>query len=96
MSLSLIHLDRMWKEVALKCDFIGIGVQKSATTWVYRVLEDHPNVQVSFPKELDFFSRTQNFDRGFLGITIILIQKGHLKSAYLAKYHHLILTAKTL
>lgn len=46
----------------MKSDFIGIGVQKSASTWVYRVLEDHPEVTVSQPKELDFFSN--NFDKG--------------------------------
>lgn len=48
----------------MKCNFIGIGVQKAATTWVYSVLEDHPDVSVSFPKELDFFSREQNYFRG--------------------------------
>lgn len=40
----------------MKCNFLGIGVQKSASTWVYRVLEDHPQFAVSNPKELDFFS----------------------------------------
>lgn len=43
-------------------NFIGIGVQKSATTWIYRVLEDHPEVSCSQPKELNFFSR--NFGKG--------------------------------
>ena len=46
----------------MKCNFIGIGVQKSASTWVYRVLEDHPEASVSTPKELDFFS--DNFNKG--------------------------------
>lgn len=36
--------------------FIGIGVQKCATTWVYEVLAEHPQIGVSRPKELDFFS----------------------------------------
>ena len=47
----------------MKCNFIGIGVQKSASTWVYRVLEDHPEASMSTPKELDFFS--ENFNKGF-------------------------------
>lgn len=46
----------------MKCNFIGIGVQKSASTWVYRVLEDHPEASMSTPKELDFFS--DNFNKG--------------------------------
>jgi len=43
--------------------FIGIGAQKCASTWVYRILEDHPEVWVSDRKELDFFSLY--YDRGF-------------------------------
>ncbi len=46
----------------MKCNFIGIGVQKAASTWIYRVLEDHPEVVVSQPKELDFFS--YNYEKG--------------------------------
>ena len=47
----------------MKPNFIGIGAQKCATTWVYRVLEDHPAALLSDPKELHFFS--SNFDRGY-------------------------------
>lgn len=47
----------------MKPDFIGIGAQKCATTWLYRVLEDHPQAALSQPKELHFFSAY--FDRGF-------------------------------
>jgi len=43
--------------------FIGIGAQKCASSWVYKVLEDHPEVGVSQPKELDFFS--YYYDRGY-------------------------------
>lgn len=42
---------------------LGIGAQKCASTWVYQVLSDHPQVFVSTPKELDFFSCF--YDRGF-------------------------------
>jgi len=41
--------------------FIGIGVQKCASTWIHRILEDHPQVSVSSPKELDFFSYHYHF-----------------------------------
>lgn len=44
-------------------NFIGIGGQKCASTWIYDILADHPEVLLSRAKELDFFS---NFwDRGF-------------------------------
>lgn len=40
----------------MKPNYIGIGAQKCASTWVHRILEDHPEAGVSEPKELDFFS----------------------------------------
>lgn len=36
--------------------FIGIGAQKCASTWLFEILRDHPEVLLSNPKELDFFS----------------------------------------
>ena len=46
-----------------KPTFVGIGAQKCASTWLYRVLQDHPDVYVSEEKELNFFS--YHFDRGY-------------------------------
>lgn len=36
--------------------FIGLGAQKCASTWIHTVLDDHPQVFHSEPKELDYFS----------------------------------------
>lgn len=47
----------------MKPTFIGIGAQKAATSWLHGVLGNHPDVFVSEPKELDFFS--YYFDRGY-------------------------------
>lgn len=47
----------------LQATFIGIGAQKSATTWLYGVLQQCPDVRVSDDKEVDFFS--YYFDRGY-------------------------------
>ncbi len=49
-----------------RVDFIGIGAQKSATTWIFRVLEEHPDIRCnSGPdnKELNFFNH--NFEKGY-------------------------------
>lgn len=46
-----------------KPTFIGIGAQKAATTWIYDVLSDHPDVGLSESKEVDFFSR--HYDKGY-------------------------------
>ena len=43
--------------------FVGIGAQKCASTWIYDVLRDHPQVRLSECKELDFFS--YHYDRGY-------------------------------
>lgn len=43
--------------------FVGIGAQKCASSWLYRVLEHHPEVGVSREKEVDFFSH--RFDHGY-------------------------------
>lgn len=42
---------------------IGIGAQKCASSWVHSVLGAHPQIGVSDPKEVDFFS--YHFDRGY-------------------------------
>ncbi|MCE7914338.1 MAG: sulfotransferase [Nitrosomonas sp. PRO4] len=45
----------------MRINFIGIGAQKCASTWVHRVLSDHPDVAVLPEKEIDFFSYYYNF-----------------------------------
>ncbi|MEE9342436.1 MAG: sulfotransferase [Gammaproteobacteria bacterium] len=42
--------------------FIGIGAQKCASTWIYDILADHPEVVLSETKEVDFFS--YHYDHG--------------------------------
>lgn len=42
---------------------IGIGAQKCASSWVHMAMGAHPDIAVSSPKELDFFS--YHFDRGY-------------------------------
>lgn len=45
-------------------DFIVIGAMKSGTTSLFGYFDDHPDVWVSHPKELDFFLDRGNWDRG--------------------------------
>lgn len=49
--------DREWSPT-----FIGVGAQKSATSWCWEVLRQHPQVGAAQPKELNFFN--DRFDRG--------------------------------
>ena len=46
-----------------KPTMIGIGAQKCASSWVHAALGVHPQIGVSDPKEIDFFS--YYFDRGY-------------------------------
>jgi len=47
----------------MKPSFVGIGAQKCASTWLYKVLEEHPEIGVSREKEIDFFSK--KYDYGY-------------------------------
>ena len=44
-------------------EFIGIGAQRSGTTWWYGLICDHPEVHPAYGKELHFFDRYR--DREF-------------------------------
>lgn len=44
--------------------FIGIGAEKSATTWAWTVLNEHPTICMSQPKELNYFNIDDNYGRG--------------------------------
>lgn len=61
-----------------RLDFIGIGVQKSATTWIARCLEEHPEVHFSkcpygdnesnffnYSKELHFFNNDVRYEKDY-------------------------------
>ncbi len=43
-------------------NFIGIGAQRAATTWMYHCLREHPEIFASEKKELHFFD--ENFEKG--------------------------------
>jgi len=44
-------------------DFVGIGVQKSGTTWLGDIFDQHPEVLFSPEKEVNFYTR--RFHRGY-------------------------------
>jgi len=43
-------------------NFLGIGTQRAATTWLFDCLREHPNVFVPECKEVSFFN--QHYDKG--------------------------------
>lgn len=45
-------------------NFLLIGAQKCGTTWLARMLSEHPGVFTSPTKELHFFSHRETYDRG--------------------------------
>lgn len=44
-----------------KLDFIGIGVQKAATSWIFQCLLEHPEIKVGKEKEVNFFNFKYQF-----------------------------------
>jgi Sulfotransferase domain len=50
----------------MKPDFIGIGAQKCATTWLHQILSEHPDVfMAKGPQEKDTRFFSHHFDNGF-------------------------------
>lgn len=45
-------------------DFTGIGTTKAASTWFFKCLSEHPQVNASREKEMRFFDNLHNFNRG--------------------------------
>lgn len=45
-----------------KVDFICVGPGRSGTTWLYNILDNHPNVRLPNIKETEFFNN--NYQRG--------------------------------
>ena len=45
-------------------DFIGLGAQRSGTSWIYACLYEHPEIHAPI-KEIHFFSRERNWPKGY-------------------------------
>ena len=56
-----------------KVDFIGIGTERAATTWLSQCLREHPEICFSKNKELYFFNK---LDRHFLKIPSHRYERG--------------------
>lgn len=50
-------------EAPMTPDVLGIGAQKCASSWLHAVAGSHPEIGLSDPKEVDFFS--YYYDRGY-------------------------------
>jgi len=46
-------------------DFLIIGAQKSGTTWLWEMLNQHPETDLPQKKEHHFFSKTHKYNTGF-------------------------------
>lgn len=68
--LEITELTGITKIIIMKCkikqisngvDFIGIGAQKCATTWIAQCLAEHPEICLAQPKEVNFFNKRGTF-----------------------------------
>jgi hypothetical protein len=46
-------------------DFIGIGTSKAGTTWISEMLDAHPGICMSEPKEVNYFNEQDNYYLNF-------------------------------
>ncbi|MEM7768300.1 MAG: sulfotransferase [Pseudomonadota bacterium] len=71
--LSPLHVDQIPApdhtaqagDVAQVVNFLVLGVQKGGTTWICDMLRKHPDVFIPDWKELRFFNRDANFEKGY-------------------------------
>lgn len=47
-----------------KPTFLGLGVEKAATSWIFACLYEHPQICIPI-KEVDFFSDIKKWEKGF-------------------------------
>ena len=71
----------------LEIDFIGVGAQKSGTSWIYACLYEHPEICAPI-KEIHYFSRERNFKKGIEWYKNIFntCKKGQLKGEFSTTY----------
>lgn len=50
----------------MKPTFIGLGVQKSATSWIHKILSEHPEICMAEGQEKDKLFFNYFYDRGFI------------------------------
>lgn len=41
-----------------RVDFIGVGAPKSGSSWLAKIIQEHPDAQMSYTKEVTFFNDT--------------------------------------
>ena len=70
--------------------FLGIGAQKSATSWISKCLNEHPDICVALSKETHFFSDDKRFSQGIEHYKLYFtnccnknIHKGEYSTTYL-------------
>lgn len=47
--------------MTFRLDFIGIGAQKAGTTWLFKMLSQHPQININEKKEIDFFNDKRSY-----------------------------------
>ena len=69
-----VFLQAIGMRKEFKVDFIGIGASKAGSTWLGHMLESHPQLCMSIPKEVHFFNDIltyrntlweKNYEKGF-------------------------------
>ena len=68
-------------------NFIGIGAQKSGTTWLYKMLSEHPEINFPGGKEVHFWD--QNYSHGVSWYKSIFSNEDALNGDFTPAYGHL-------
>ena len=71
-----------------KISFIGVGVNKCGTTWLYQQLAAHPEVCVSKQKETHYFARAYNPDSTWYEQQFDHCKPGQITGEFSPEYLH--------
>ncbi len=58
-------MNNMKSGKSIKPDFLIIGTQKCATTWLWDKLRQHPGTDLPLKKEPHFFSLSEFYNKGY-------------------------------
>lgn len=71
-----------------RVNFIGIGVQRAATSWISKCLAEHPQICFSQPKETHFFEKDYYYQKGLVFYQdFFKAREGKVKGEFTTTYY---------
>lgn len=75
--------------MTIKLDFVGVGASRSGTTWLARILREHPDIYLPCAKELHYFYDDETYSPDLSGLEdhFPAERRGRLLGEYTPRYY---------